>query len=1621
MDILKEIKMLKFLAKFFVIIFLIAFSAKISAQESVLYVNYGNQASPKEGDDDFLQIFFLKVKFNETQKAYLRIFDPECSGAFDIKFDNFNSAFRFTLYGGDGIYNDEIKKASPDPSEIERGEVIRSIEYTSDTKFDGEWVTFAELLPSQGDEVNGYYYYKLVVRGIQGNDANLYDLFISSTGIDNLSFNPTEILSYNITINIPQKISAAVLPFRVPENCQFLEIYDYDLAQAKFNYVTPFKGDYVLKASGDGVWNKNVIFTDVKEYGRMSGVMIGKGKENPNDVSLYVLDNNGNPVPFSLPVNTFKPNGKPQIVRSHYQLSDCYTVVFDAKGTTDADGDRLEYHWYFGDGASEKGMRVQHRYSEQRPYSATLIVTDNSGQIENSSFENFNVVVNEPPKASAGPDLSAAPNEIIRFSAENSTDRDGKINLFFWEFGDNRTATGMVVTHSYSRPGIYYPVLRVEDNSGTPCNSDTDTLRVFVNSQPRAAAGEDKVAAVGNIITFNGSQSSDIDGKIIEFNWDFGDGNFSKGENVNHTFSKPGIYKVVLTITDDAGVSNSQDRDELMVKVNFPPVADAGQNISSAEDEIIYFYGGRSKDPDGFITEYSWDFGDGTRANGESVSHAYDKPGNYKVTLRVKDNSGTSDSYGSTSIDVRINAKPIASATQDLNVTLAEFKFDGTSSSDPDGNIMKYLWDFGDGKTSTQPAPTHFYTRPGMYRVRLKVTDDTKEQNNEAITDLIVYVNAKPVAEAGKDQIAMPNQQIRFSGENSIDPDGKLISYRWEISDGTIKEGMEASHTFTRPGIYTVRLIVTDDSNQPNAIDFDEFKVFVNAKPVANAGKDIIAASGDNVVFNGTASYDLDNKIVEYQWKFSDGMNYNTAIVNRSFSETGIYFGVLTVRDNSNADNQVSSDTIMIRINAQPVAKAGPNRRDCSTLLAFDASESGDPDGDPLVYTWNFGDGSAPVNGVKVIHDFRKPGTYPVILTVNDGLNLKNSIARSSITVFINEPPVAEAGKDITVCAGDLVVFNGGESRDAEKGLLKYFWDFGDGTTADGINPTKIYKIGGTYQVTLRVQDDSELPCNTDVDHKVITVIESPVAFAGPDIEVCAGTVVKFDGSKSRDNDGVVNSFLWDFGDGTTGGGMSPTHAFEKPGTYNVVLTITGDELGDCDNTDTDELIVVVKAAPIANFSAPAAFGRDMKVVFDAEESNGGGGNIVAYKWDFKDGNTAEGKVAEHTFRKEGKYFVQLTILTDSKTECNSATINKLIEINASPLIATKKEIVAGVNEMITFDARESRDPDGSIVTYTWNFGDGNSGTGMISRHAYSAAGRYVGSLTLKDNSGLSNGVVTEEIVILINSTPVADFVIPASVALNEEFELDGSVSSDADGQKLSYNWDLGDGNVLSGEKIKYKYFTSGIYNITLTVDDNTNLSNSRQKNSKKIKVNTRPKAVFPEEIVVCPNQEFIFDGSASFDLDRDSLTFIWELPEDKILSGRTVRAKFSTPGIYNCRLIVNDGSGSSSAQDVRKFRLVVNSAPDISIEDRGETLVGGVFDGYMFDASKSYDSEGDFINYTWDFGDGTTGSGAKIFHKFLRAGLYKVKLTVSDNRNTNCSVNTKIIEIKATDRPAGN
>ncbi len=1602
---------------------LLILPACLFAQANVLMVTYGPSAAIAEGDDDFKQIIFLQIPENIADSLYLRLFDMDCGNEHDLALGgNWDTQTRFALYGSTGVYSAAtIQSPFPNSQDLSAGLLLKSETIGENALRNNEWHTFARFLPSAGEKVGGYHYLKLVVQGVNGNDANVFDVRLSQSESQNKTPDGAKIFTYAPTIRLRKEDPFASVKFSIPENLQKIIVYNFDLAGADVSFETALRSNLLMTSSGQGEWVKNPVTLENLESGRLCAISFGQGGETPNDATFYVTDEAGKALPIALPIYLGKPNRRPVIQKKILALSDCYSIVFDAKGSTDAEGDLLDYFWEFGDGEKAQGSRVVHRYASQTRYDAQLIVTDNSGQVGNSAFERFPVVVNKPPQAMAGADVVAALGDIVQFNGSASSDQDGTLQRYVWDFGNNKSAEGATTTHLYASPGTYRVTLRVEDNSDSPCNFSIDDLRVWINAAPQAEAGANAINSAGKEIRFDGGGSVDGDGEIANYSWDFGDGEKATGKIVNHAYKQPGKYTATLTIRDNANVRNSAASDQLMVVINYPPIARAGNDALIAKDEVLNFDGGSSSDQDGQIINYRWNFGDGGSATGARASHSFAAPGKYKVALTVKDNSGTDTDTVSDTMLVTVNAQPIANAGENQLVTASEVKFEGNASKDADGKITRYQWDFGDGTGGEGAAPTHVYSKTGTYNVKLTVTDDTNTKNNRSSTEIKVVVNEKPIADAGPDGIAAINQEINLSAGKSLDPDGQVTRYAWDFGDGQSAEGKTVTHRYSKPGVYTAKLSVQDNTGQANAIDFDEAIITVNASPVAMAGSDIVAAPNQRISLDAKGSYDLDGKIVSYRWGFSDGKNTaETPQTSRTFSAPGVYSAMLTVKDNSGAANATARDTIFIRINNAPIAKAGKDIFTCEKALVFDASASSDPDGNPLSYYWNFGDGAPADSGVIVIHQFAKGGTYPIILTVDDGLNLANSRHSTSITVKINQPPSANAGENRIICANEVVIFNAGNSRDPEGGLLKYNWDFGDGTSAEGLNPTQIYKTAGSYGVKLTVTDDSGLLCNTATDMKVIRVVESPVADGGPDLTVCANTQFQFDGTKSRDFDGVVNNYFWDFGDGTTGGGAKPTKAYTRAGTYRVVLTVTGDQAGDCDNTDNDEVIVTVHEAPVAQFTSLEAAPVRQAVSFDAATSTSSGAKITAYEWDFGDGKTGSGKIASHAYERAGKFIAVLTIKTEAQTSCNSATVQKIIAVNAAPIANAGADQLAGVNQTVLLDGSASKDADGSVTTFQWNFGDGQTASGSQVRHQFQKSGRFPVVLKVTDDTNLANNSASDTAWVTVNVAPRASITAKTQACAGEQVSFSGTNSSDADGKIASYRWDFGDGNSAEGAQATHAYSKPGLYHVTLTVDDGTATSNSKTDFTAKLLVNQSPLARAGEDQIVCPGAEVTLDASASLDYDGQIKIYKWNLGDGAEKEGKIIKQVYQKSGTYKVRLTVFDETKTNCAAQADTVVVTVNSTPVANAGADREAFVGGAHDAVLFDGTKSSDPDGDPLTYSWDFGDGATEPGAKVFHTFVKPGKYVVRLKVNDSKGTVCSAATDEVMLEVKER-AGN
>jgi PKD repeat protein len=141
-------------------------------------------------------------------------------------------------------------------------------------------------------------------------------------------------------------------------------------------------------------------------------------------------------------------------------------------------------------------------------------------------------------------------------------------------------------------------------------------------------------------VTFDGSASSDGDGKVVDYDWDFGDGTAWSGVTVQKVYSQTGAYEVTLTVTDDGGATGQVKQTvnvEPLAPGNLPPIAVISGPVSGQPNEPLNFSGATSHDPDGGIIGYAWDFGDGTTATGPDVQKAYGQPGTYTVILTVTD------------------------------------------------------------------------------------------------------------------------------------------------------------------------------------------------------------------------------------------------------------------------------------------------------------------------------------------------------------------------------------------------------------------------------------------------------------------------------------------------------------------------------------------------------------------------------------------------------------------------------------------------------------------------------------------------------------------------------------------------------------------------------------------------------------------------------------------------------------------------------------------------------------------------------------------------------------------------------------------------------------------------
>jgi len=344
-------------------------------------------------------------------------------------------------------------------------------------------------------------------------------------------------------------------------------------------------------------------------------------------------------------------------------------ITFDSSPSNDSDGQIVERYWNLDNKVNSREETIEKRYSKSGLYWVNLTVIDDKGA---RRTKNLHLRVNEPPVANFVPDREEVNvGENIIFDATSSKDPDdGTLVNYTWDFGDESPAENKIkVKHAFTSGGEKTVTLVVKDNDAA--ESDLFSCQIKVNNPPLAAFTYQRKE--GNKIEFDATSSKDEGGNIVNYKWDFDDyyGIMeAKKSKMVHDYDDPGQYNVTLTVTDDKGSIGTSSQlinlesapqepatvvETIVEPTNHAPIAEFSYTVN---DLSVSFDATASRDPDGGISRYRMDFGDGGYleiAEGSAINnmvHDYPTAGQYYVTLTVADDEGLTGGLSQT-IDLK--------------------------------------------------------------------------------------------------------------------------------------------------------------------------------------------------------------------------------------------------------------------------------------------------------------------------------------------------------------------------------------------------------------------------------------------------------------------------------------------------------------------------------------------------------------------------------------------------------------------------------------------------------------------------------------------------------------------------------------------------------------------------------------------------------------------------------------------------------------------------------------------------------------------------------------------------------------------------------------------------------
>lgn len=829
--------------------------------------------------------------------------------------------------------------------------------------------------------------------------------------------------------------------------------------------------------------------------------------------------------------------------------------------------------------------------------------------------------------------------------------------------------------------------------------------------------------------------------------------------------------------------------------------------------------------------QYSWTGPGGFNANSQVVSVT--DPGTYYCTILSKNTSGV---YCTSKLDIAITGNPnnpVADFTAD-NTCLGTVSQFTDQSSISGSTITSWLWDFGDGTTSTQQNPTHTYAVTGNYSVTLTVTT---AEGCDATTTQTISISQAPML-----VISSTDEKCGLKdGTTTATILGGSGSYNYQWNTTPMQTTVTAKGLAA--GTYTVTVddgncIATGNATVSNIAgpaltvnSTDEYcgasdgTVSVNASggsgsytyqwntsPVQTTAtasglkagsytvtvNDGICSATGSINVNALAAPTLSFTTTKENCGASDGTAtvtasggsgtytyiWNTTPVQTSNSASALVAGTYTVTVNDGNCNVTGNATVTS--NNTPVLFVSKTDANCEsvdgTATAIVSGGSG-----TYSYSWD----TSPIQTTNVISNL-SAGTYTV--TVNDGI----CPVSASVSITTNAKPFAGFSFN-NVCQYDDAIFTN-SSTITTGSISNYQWDFGDGTTSSLQSPGHQYAIAGTYNTTLITFSGSGC---SDTLSQNITIYGVPQAAISTNNE-CDKQAVPFTDATNT-NGTVIASYQWDFGNGGSSTEQNPNITFPASGFYNTQLIITTTD--GC--VDTANSNVQIYPLPIVDYTTNNVCLNDQNTFTNLTYLSNG--SVASWQWNFGNGNFSNNQSPAYIYSSDGKYNVTLVATTDMGCIDSITQVLTIYPLPVVDFIADKYNGCVGLDINFTNISTISST---SIQSYLWDMGDGTTSDLTHPLYTYPIPGTYNVTLVATSDKGCID-ISDYPVTIEAYSLPKAGFSFsPDYISILNPIVEFTDLSIDA----VSWNWYLGDETVSTLQDPTHTYADTGNYQVWLTV-----------------------------------------------------------------------------------------------------------------------------------------------------------------------------------------------------------